>query len=60
VWFTLPAAYGVHRLAAGEYWAFGSGDPKVSFDSRNWGVVRRNLILGAEGALFDFTSSLST
>lgn len=38
---TLPSAFGVHRLAAGEYWTFGAGDPKVSFDSRNWGVVQR-------------------
>ena len=42
---TLPAAYGIHKLAAGEYWAFGSGDPRVSFDSRNWGVVRRDRII---------------
>ncbi len=42
---TLPSAFGVHRLAAGEYWTFGAGDPKVSFDSRNWGVVRRDRII---------------
>lgn len=42
---TLPADFGVHRLAAGAYWTFGSGDPKVSFDSRNWGGVRRGRII---------------
>ncbi|MDE2252686.1 MAG: S26 family signal peptidase [Betaproteobacteria bacterium] len=42
---TLPSAFGVHRLAAGEYWTFGAGDPKMSFDSRNWGVVRWGRII---------------
>lgn len=42
---TLPADFGVHRLADGEYWTFGSGDPKVSFDSRNWGVVQRDRVI---------------
>lgn len=42
---TLPAAFGVHRLAAGAYWVYGAGDPRVSFDSRNWGVVLRPWIL---------------
>ena len=42
---TLPADFGTHRLADGEYWTFGSGDPKVSFDSRNWGVVQRDRVI---------------
>jgi conjugative transfer signal peptidase TraF len=42
---TLPADFGVRRLAPGQYWAFGSGDPKVSFDSRNWGVVQRDRVI---------------
>ena len=41
----LPADFGVHRLAAGKYWTYGAGDPRVSFDSRNWGVVRRDRII---------------
>jgi conjugative transfer signal peptidase TraF len=42
---TLPADFGAHRLASGQYWAFGSGDPKRSFDSRNWGVVQRDRLI---------------
>ena len=42
---TLPSDFGVHRLMAGEYWVYGPGDPRVSFDSRNWGVVERGTII---------------
>lgn len=40
----LPHAYGVFRLRAGEFWAYGSGMPKYSFDSRYWGVVTGSMI----------------
>jgi conjugative transfer signal peptidase TraF len=42
---TLPADLGTHRLTEGEYWVYGAGDPRVSFDSRNWGVVRQDRII---------------
>ena len=41
----LPADFGSHRLTSGQYWTYGAGDPRVSFDSRNWGVVRRDRII---------------
>lgn len=38
----LPKAYGLYRLKDGEYWTFGSGQPQKSFDSRYFGVVKRD------------------
>jgi conjugative transfer signal peptidase TraF len=40
----LPHAYGVFRLRPGEFWTYGSGMPKYSFDSRYWGVVTGSMI----------------
>lgn len=40
----LPKAYGVHQLKAGEYWTFGSGKPESSFDSRYYGIVKKETI----------------
>ena len=42
---TLPAAFGVHRLAAGQNWTVGAGDTKLSFDSRNWGLVKLDRVI---------------
>lgn len=36
----LPKAYGRYKLKDGEYWTFGSGMPKSSFDSRYFGIVK--------------------
>jgi conjugative transfer signal peptidase TraF len=44
-------AYGVWRLGVGQYWLYGAGLPQYSFDSRYWGVVRGNAMLGVAGRL---------
>ena len=46
---TLPVDSGVTNLGPGQYWTYGSGRPKDSFDSRNWGVAVRSEILARQG-----------
>ncbi|SCC93536.1 putative Type IV secretory pathway, protease TraF [Thiomonas sp. X19] len=45
---TLPMDFGMTKLGPGQYWTYGSGLPKYSFDSRNWGVVERAEVLAVE------------
>ena len=42
----LPQWRGTVTLKAGEYWAYGAGDPRFSFDSRYWGPFRRARVRG--------------
>lgn len=44
----LPVDSGVTKLGSGQYWTYGSGLPKDSFDSRNWGVVERAEVLAVQ------------
>ncbi|MHB1668654.1 S26 family signal peptidase [Thiomonas sp.] len=45
---TLPVDFGETKLLPEQYWAYGSGLPKYSFDSRNWGVVGRADVLAVQ------------
>ncbi|MEJ2631545.1 MAG: S26 family signal peptidase [Acidihalobacter sp.] len=42
----LPHWRGAVRLQAGQFWAYGSGDPAQSFDSRYWGPLSATRIEG--------------
>ncbi len=42
----LPQWRGTVTLKAGEYWAYGAGDPRFSFDSRYWGPFRQAKVRG--------------
>ena len=42
----LPQWRGGVTLKAGEYWAYGAGDPRFSFDSRYWGPFRQAQVRG--------------
>ncbi|SCC93984.1 Peptidase S26, conserved region [Thiomonas sp. X19] len=46
---TLPVDFGETKLGPGQYWTYGSGRPKDSFDSRNWGVVGRDEVHAMQG-----------
>lgn len=41
----LPRRLGAWRLRRGQYWTYGAGDPRLSFDSRYWGPIPRRDIL---------------
>ena len=41
----LPQWRGTLRLAEGQYWTYGSGWPKLSFDSRYWGPLPGSRII---------------
>lgn len=43
---SIPHSYGRFDLRPGEVWVFGSGDPERSFDSRYFGPVSAESILG--------------
>ena len=42
----LPHAYGTWKLGVGQYWVYGSGLPKYSFDSRYWGRLSGKSVTG--------------
>jgi conjugative transfer signal peptidase TraF len=47
----MPHAYGMWRLGSGQYWLYGAGLPQYSFDSRYWGVLRGEAIVGVASRL---------
>ncbi|OCB03461.1 hypothetical protein BBC27_07820 [Acidithiobacillus ferrivorans] len=42
----LPQWRGTVTLKAGQFWAYGAGDPRFSFDSRYWGPFRQAQVRG--------------
>ena len=47
----LPVLRGTFKLGKGQYWAYGSGLPAESFDSRYWGPVEVGAVAGVTNVL---------
>lgn len=51
----LPHRRGRIKLGADQYWAYGSGAPALSFDSRYWGPLAGRRIIGLARPVFTFS-----